>query len=81
MKILMKDRFVGSQCVMEEGLIPGLLSMRARWYLADAGVFLSVDAVKNIDPRWKPEAYGYSSSYPPSQIPISHLPENTVTSR
>ncbi|MDB6174133.1 MAG: hypothetical protein JWL59_3444 [Chthoniobacteraceae bacterium] len=57
-------RFVGSQGVMEEPLIPGLYFMRARYYLADAGVFLSVDPVKNIGPGWKPEAYGYGNENP-----------------
>ena len=57
-------RFVGSQGVMEEPLIPGLYFMRARYYLADAGVFLSVDPVKNIGAGWRPEAYGYSGSNP-----------------
>lgn len=54
-------RFVGSQGVMDEGILPGLSFMRARYYLADAGVFLSVDPVKNIGPGWKPEAYGYGA--------------------
>ncbi len=38
--------------------------MRARYYLADPGVFLSVDPVKNIGPGWKPEAYGYANGNP-----------------
>lgn len=59
-------RFVGSQGVMEEPLLPGLYFMRARYYLADAGVFLSVDPVKNIGPGWKPEAYGYANGNPTS---------------
>lgn len=54
-------RFVGSQGVMDEGIIPGLMFMRARYYLADAGMFLSVDPVRNIGPGWKPEAYGYAN--------------------
>lgn len=57
-------RFVGSQGVMEEPLLPGLYFMRARYYLADAGVFLSTDPVKNIGPGWKPEAYGYGGGNP-----------------
>ncbi len=57
-------RFVGSQGVMEEPILPGLYFMRARYYLADAGVFLSVDPVKNIGPVWKPEVYGYGGSNP-----------------
>ena len=57
-------RFVGSQGVMEEPLLPGLYFMRARYYLADAGVFLSTDPIKNIGPGWKPEAYGYALDNP-----------------
>ncbi len=57
-------RFVGSQGVMEEPILPGLYFMRARYYLADAGVFLSADPVKNIGPGWKPEVYGYGNANP-----------------
>ncbi|MEO8615913.1 MAG: RHS repeat-associated core domain-containing protein, partial [Luteolibacter sp.] len=57
-------RFVGSQGVMEEPILPGLYFMRARYYLADAGVFLSVDPVKNIEAGWKPETYNYASGNP-----------------
>ena len=57
-------RFVGSQGVMEEPILPGLYFMRARYYLADAGVFLGVDPVKNIGPGWKPEVYGYGAGNP-----------------
>lgn len=58
--------FVGNQGVMEE--LPGLYFMRARYYSADAGVFLSTDPVKKIGPGWKPEAYGYANSNPLSYI-------------
>ncbi len=54
--------FVGSQGVMEE--LPGLYFMRARYYSADAGVFLSSDPVKNIGPGWKPEAFSYAQENP-----------------
>ncbi|MEK7677669.1 MAG: LysM peptidoglycan-binding domain-containing protein [Verrucomicrobiota bacterium] len=54
--------FVGSQGVMEE--LPGLYFMRARYYSADAGVFLSTDAVKNIGPGWKPVTYQYANANP-----------------
>lgn len=60
-------RFVGSQGVMLEfPEIEGsqLYFMRARYYSADAAVFLATDPVKNIGPRWKPDAYGYSYSNP-----------------
>jgi len=54
--------FVGSQGVMEE--LPGLYFMRARYYSADAAVFLSTDPVKHIGPRWKAEAYTYANENP-----------------
>jgi RHS repeat-associated protein len=54
--------YVGSQGVMEE--LPGLYFMRARYYSADAGVFLSTDSVKRIGPGWKPIVYQYSYSNP-----------------
>lgn len=50
--------FVGSQGVMEE--LPGLYFMRARYYSADAAVFLSTDPVKKIGPGWKSVAYEYA---------------------
>jgi RHS repeat-associated protein len=55
-------RFVGSQGVMEE--LPGLYFMRARYYSADAGVFLSTDPVKKIGPGWKPAVYAYAGGDP-----------------
>ena len=51
--------FVGSQGVMEE--LPGLYFMRARYYSADAGVFISTDPVKKIGSGWKPMAYAYAN--------------------
>ncbi len=57
-------QFVGAQGVMEESDIPGLYFMRARYYSADAGVFLSTDPVKKIGPGWKPVAYGYADGNP-----------------
>ncbi len=54
--------FVGSQGVMEE--LPGLYFMRARYYSADAGVFLSTDLMKHIGPGWKPLAYAYADEDP-----------------
>lgn len=54
--------FVGSQGVMEE--LPGLYFMRARYYSADAGVFLSTDPVKHIGPGWRPVAYRYAHENP-----------------
>jgi len=54
--------FVGSQGVMEE--LPGLYFMRARYYSADAGVFLSTDPMKSIGPGWKPVAYAYVGDNP-----------------
>ena len=47
---------------MEE--LPGLYFMRARYYSAEAGVFLSTDPVKKIGPGWKSVAYGYAEANP-----------------
>lgn len=58
-------RFVGSLGVMEE--MPNFYFMRARYYSADAGIFLSTDPVKNIGPEWRPEAYAYASGNPVAQ--------------
>ncbi|MBI2926136.1 MAG: hypothetical protein HYY24_10565 [Verrucomicrobia bacterium] len=54
--------FVGSQGVMEE--LPGLYFMRARYYSAEAAVFLSTDPVKHIGPGWKPVAFAYADATP-----------------
>jgi RHS repeat-associated protein len=54
--------FVGAQGVMEE--LPGLYFMRARYYSAEAGVFLSTDPIKHIGPTWLPLAYAYANSNP-----------------
>lgn len=54
--------FVGSQGVMEE--LPSLYFMRARYYSAEAGVFLSTDPVKKIGPGWRPEVYSYANGNP-----------------
>ena len=58
--------FVGSQGVMEESDIPNLYFMRARYYSADAGVFLSTDQIKHIGPSWQPISYAYSGNNPNS---------------
>ncbi|MBL9146095.1 MAG: hypothetical protein JNM99_20605 [Verrucomicrobiaceae bacterium] len=55
-------RFVGSQGVMEE--LPNLYFMRARYYSAEAAVFLSTDPYKPIGVGWKPEPYTYCFSNP-----------------
>ena len=47
---------------MEE--LPGLYFMRARYYSAEAGVFLSTDSVKNIGPAWKPNVFSYANDNP-----------------
>jgi RHS repeat-associated protein len=60
------NTFVGSQGVMEE--LPGLFFMRARYYSADAGVFLSTDPVKNIGPTWRPQVYAYAGGNPNAWI-------------
>ena len=59
--------FVGSQGVQEESDIPNLYFMRARYYSADAGVFLSTDPVKHIGAGWSPIAYSYAGLNPISQ--------------
>jgi RHS repeat-associated protein len=59
-------RFVGSQGVMEE--LPSLYFMRARYYSAEAGVFLSTDPIKPIGPGWQPIAYEYANGNPLSTI-------------
>lgn len=57
-------RFVGSQGVMATEELPNLYFMRARYYSAEAGVFLSTDPVKHIGPGWKPVAYPYALGNP-----------------
>jgi RHS repeat-associated protein len=57
-------RFVGSHGVMQD--LPGLYFMRARYYSANAAMFVSVDPVRNIGPTWRPSAYGYASGNPNS---------------
>lgn len=57
-------KFVGSQGVMEE--FPELFFMRARYYSAEAGNFLSTDPVKHIGAGWKPVAYPYALGNPVS---------------
>ncbi|MEK6575122.1 MAG: RHS repeat-associated core domain-containing protein, partial [Chloroflexota bacterium] len=54
--------FVGSQGVMEE--LPGLYFMRARYYSAEVGAFLSTDPVRNLGPDWRPVAYAYVQGNP-----------------
>jgi RHS repeat-associated protein len=56
--------FVGSQGVQEESDIPNLYFMRARYYSADAGVFLSTDPVKHIGSSWKPTLFAYGQNNP-----------------
>ncbi|NQU22393.1 MAG: hypothetical protein HQ567_14030 [Candidatus Nealsonbacteria bacterium] len=55
-------RFVGAFGVMED--LPDLYFMRARYYSAEAGVFLSTDPVKPIGPGWQPTAYSYANANP-----------------
>ncbi len=61
-QILNPYRYAGSQGVMEE--LPGLYFMRARYYSAEAGVFLSTDPVQNIGATWLPIAYVYAECNP-----------------
>ncbi len=58
--------FVGSQGVMED--LPGLFFMRARYYSADSGVFLSTDPEQSIGPQGQPEAYLYCGDSPLASI-------------
>ena len=55
-------RFAGSQGVIEE--LPGLSFMRARYYLAEEGVFLSTDPVKHAGPEWGSKTYVYTNGNP-----------------
>ena len=54
--------FVGSQGVMEE--LSDLYFMRARYFSAETGVFLSTDPVRKVGPGWKPETYNYAGGNP-----------------
>jgi RHS repeat-associated protein len=54
--------FVGAQGVMQE--LPGLYFMRARYYSAEAGVFLSTDPIKPIGPGWRATVYAYGEGNP-----------------
>jgi RHS repeat-associated protein len=54
--------FVGSQGVMEE--LPGLYFMRARYYSAEAGAFLSTDPVKHLGPKDGRTMYAYCNGNP-----------------
>jgi RHS repeat-associated protein len=56
--------FVGSQGVQEESDIPNLYFMRARYYSADAGVFLSTDPVRHIGSSWEPAFFTYGLENP-----------------
>ncbi len=59
-------RFVGSLGVMEE--LPNLYFMRARYYSADAALFLSTDPVRKVGPEWKSIAYIYVEANPISNV-------------
>ena len=55
-------RFGGSQGVMQD--LPGLYFMRARYYSARDGLFLSVDPVRHVGPTWVASAYRYAGANP-----------------
>jgi RHS repeat-associated protein len=55
-------RFVGSQGVMQE--LPNLCFMRARYYSAEAGMFLSTDPVENVGAGENTATYEYASVNP-----------------
>ena len=59
-------RFVGSQGVMQD--LPDIYFMRARYYSANAALFLSVDPVRNIGPTWRPIGYAYGGLNPMSNM-------------
>jgi RHS repeat-associated protein len=59
-------RFSGAQGVMEE--LPDIYFMRARYYSAEAAVFLSTDPVKHIGMGWQPICYGYANANPTTFI-------------
>lgn len=56
--------FVGSQGVMEDPPGSGLYFMRARYYSADTGTFLSTDPVKHMGPGWRSVLYAYADNNP-----------------
>jgi len=62
---------------MEE--LPGadMFFMRARYYWAEPGVFLSTDPVKHIGPGWKPIAYSYAGGNPLSLLDPAGLKETS----
>jgi RHS repeat-associated protein len=60
--------FVGAQGVTEESAIPDFYFMRARYYSAEAGGFLSTDSVKKIGPGWQPSAYLYAGGNPLGRV-------------
>lgn len=55
-------RFVGASGVMEEA--PNVYFMRARYYSAEAGMFLSTDPAKRVGPAGKTAFYRYARSNP-----------------
>ncbi|MDZ4199186.1 MAG: LamG-like jellyroll fold domain-containing protein [Kiritimatiellia bacterium] len=59
-------RFVGGQGVMQD--LPDFYFMRARYYSAAEGVFLSVDPVRNVGPTWVNAAYMYAGANPMSNM-------------
>lgn len=59
-------RFVGAAGVMEE--VHNIYFMRARYYSAEAAVFLSVDPVRPVGPSTRLNFYSYASGNPLSTI-------------
>ena len=68
--------FVGSEGAMEE--LPGLYFMRARYYWADPGVFLSADPVRHVGPGWLPTAYSYAGNNPFNYVDPRGLSESDL---
>ncbi len=54
--------FAGSKGVMED--LPGLFFMRARYYSAEAGVFLSTEPIRHVGPTWRPMPHAYAFGNP-----------------
>jgi hypothetical protein len=54
--------------------------MRARYYSANAAMFLSVDPVKNIGPTWRPISYAYGGMNPMSNMDPSGLLFSSIKS-
>jgi len=64
-------RFVGSQGVMQD--LPELYFMRARYYSANAALFLSVDPVRGIGPGLRLSSYQYGHANPETYLDVNGM--------